>query len=194
MPYPRWISMRALRLRIVFGGLTSFACLLLLAGSTSSTSSMPSFTTNYSSALTSSSASFTRPGGSGSFFYESLEWNNAIGGFYNVTSSSSMSTYGYLYVYQFDSSNLNTNLIASDGGTGQFLISFTLQAGVRYILIFTTYYSSIKGVFLVSVSGPSRTSVFPTNVVSSSTPRSSTTGLVMGECRFYDWINFACPL
>ena len=145
---------------------------------------MPSFATNYSSSLTSSSASFTRPGGSGSYYYESLEWNNTLTGVYNFTSSSSMDTYGYLYANQFDSSNLNTNLVTSNGGTGQFIITFTLQAGIRYILIFTTYYPSTKGIFLVCVSGPTRTSVLPVYVASSSTPRSSTPTPAMGKTKF----------
>ena len=137
------------------------------SGSTPTTSTMPGFTTNYSSSLTSSSASFTRLGGSGSFYYETLELNCTASGTYNFTSSSIISTYGYLYTNQFNSANLSANLVTSNGGTGQFLITITLQAGVRYILIFTTYYPSTTGLFTLYVSGPSRTMVLPSPTASS---------------------------
>ena len=130
---------------------------------------MPGFTTNYSSSLTSNSALFTRPGGSGSFYYETLELNCTATGVYNFTSSSIISTYGYLYTNQFNSANLSANLVTSNGGTGQIIITFTLQAGIRYIFIFTTYYPSTTGLFTLYISGPSTTTVLPINALPSST-------------------------
>ena len=103
-----------------------------------------------------------------------FELNITVTGTYSCASISSMGTYGYLYANQIDRSNLSANLVASNGGTGQFQITFTLQAGVRYIFIFTTYYPSTTGSFSLSVSGPSVLYVRPTNLISPSTTTGTT--------------------
>ena len=123
---------------------------------------MAGFTSSYSSALASNSATFTRLGGSGSFYDEILQVNCTVTGSYTITSSSSMDTYGYLYADQIYSSSLSSNLLTSDddsNGGSQFLMTYTLQAGRKYLVIFTTYNSMTTGSFSMSTFGPGTCSV-----------------------------------
>ena len=161
------------------------------------TSTMSGLATDYSSALTSSSATYARAGGSSFSYYEAYELNITVTGFYTVTSISSMDTYGYLYINQFDRSSPSLNQLSSDddnGGGAQFRITYTLQAGLKYIVVVTTYGASTTGSYTMRVSGPSRASVRPTNAMSSSTT-SSPPSSSPGNFVFCNGMNYqgTCP-
>jgi hypothetical protein len=113
---------------------------------------------NYSNALTSNSATFSRNGAAGSvYYYNAIEVSVRTTGTYTFKSSSSMDTYGYLYERNFYPSSPSTNLISSDddgAGSGQFQLASSLQSNVKYILVFTTYGERIIGQFDIIASGP----------------------------------------
>jgi hypothetical protein len=83
------------------------------------------------------------------------------------------------------------NLITSDnnsGGNKQFLFTASLQLGVVYILLVTTYNANVTGSYIVNVSGPSNVifvSIVPTTTTSTTintTP--STTAASISEYYF----------
>ncbi|CAF1308720.1 unnamed protein product [Adineta ricciae] len=111
---------------------------------------------NYTGALTNSSALFTRYDGAGRFYYEALLITVSTNGTYNFTSSSSIDMYGYLYVNNISAYDLSANLLAfndDSAGNMQFLITSSLVTGRRYILICTTYGPTVTGRYSAIVSG-----------------------------------------
>ncbi|UJR06796.1 hypothetical protein I4U23_011083 [Adineta vaga] len=128
---------------------------------------------NYSSALTVNSGKFSRVGNYGftsdynfssnysstsNYYYETIEINVYISGYYRLTSLSDFDSYGYLYKWSFDPLNPSRNLLAQDddgGNNRQFAISMFLEGGVSYILVFTTYSEGQLGSYKVIASGPS---------------------------------------
>ena len=68
-----------------------------------------------------------------------------------------MDTYGYLYKDNFDPNNPYINqLLYSDSGcsNSQFRLTADLQSNTTYILVVTTYYPNVTGLFSVISSGP----------------------------------------
>ena len=115
------------------------------------------YTSNYTSALTLSSPTFSRPGSSGAFFYEVIELSVFVTGSYSLRSESGVDTYGYLYEYYFDPQNPEFNLLARDDDSGrsaQFLINYGLQSDTAYFLVFTTFRSNVTASFSVVGTGP----------------------------------------
>ncbi len=93
-------------------------------------------------------------------------------GTYTFTSVENIDGVGYLYQSNFDPSNQATNLIAHDdqsGGNNQFRFSAILEAGVPYILVFTTYSSNITGPFSVVASGPNYVRFISMNITQTTT-------------------------
>jgi len=91
------------------------------------------------------------------YYYQAIQVTVYTTGTYNFTSSSSIDTYGYFYNVPFDPSYPSQNLITSDddsGGNQQFQIRISLQSGHKYVLVVTTYGSSVTGSFSVRVTGP----------------------------------------
>jgi hypothetical protein len=117
--------------------------------------------TSYSNALTVNSQNFSRDGNTGSFYYyEAIEVQVPSTGTYKFRTSSTIGdTFGYLYQGNFDPTNPLVNRIASDDDgaqNGQFQITATLQSGVLYVLVFTTFSQSATGSFVINASGPAR--------------------------------------
>ncbi|CAF4113119.1 unnamed protein product, partial [Rotaria sp. Silwood2] len=115
--------------------------------------------TNYSSLLNTTSPTFTRNGTLGIFYFEAIKVIVNATGNYTVQSNCSIDSYGYLYLNNFNSTNVALNLVASNddsGGNNQFLITYTLQAGTTYILIFTTYLPNVTTPFSIMARGPAR--------------------------------------
>ena len=135
--------------------------------------------TNYSSALTTSSSAYSRIGSSGTFYYETIEVITTLTGNYSSLSSSAIDTYGYLYLAPINASDLASNLLTfndDNGGNNQFLFTYNLQAGNTYIVIFTTYGPTLTGPFSLGVYGPSRVSPRRINLslgISTTTPSTS---------------------
>ena len=117
----------------------------------------PTLTSGYSSALTINSRTYTRYGSSGIFYYEAILITTSVSGNYTIQSNSTIDAYGYLYLNSFNANDMITNILAIDddsGENGQFLISYTLQANGRYIVIMTTYFQNITAPFSIIVTGP----------------------------------------
>jgi hypothetical protein len=137
----------------------------------------------YSGELTVNSGMFSRTGSSESnFYYEAIQINVLTTGVYRISSQSNtsesymdvtnayeftsegynitqvdMDTFGYIYQNSFNPSNPSMNLIAQDddsAGNRQFAVTLSLRSDVTYVLVFTTYYPSMTGPFLIVTSGP----------------------------------------
>lgn len=107
----------------------------------------------YSSALTGSNEKF--PGTQK--YYEAIQITVNTTGYYTLKSLENIDGYGYLYRSYFNPSNPSYNLLAQDdqnGGNNQFSIQYYLEAGVTYILVFTTYQAGVTGSFSIVVNGP----------------------------------------
>jgi hypothetical protein len=138
---------------------------------------MNSPATNYSSELGNNTATFTRPGSGGIFYYETIQVNVSANGTYTFISNSRTDTYGYLYENNINASDLSINLLTyndDSGGNAQFMITYTLQAGRRYILIFTTYSPGVQTPFSIIASGPARVGLSRINLILT-LPSTSTT-------------------
>ena len=127
-----------------------------------STALVPS---HYSSALTSHSGIYIRPGQiTRSFYYEAIVLIVYSTGNFVVRSSSILDTYGYLYNSSFNPLYPFDNLIASDddsGGSRQFLLNVTLTYGHSYTLVVTTFPPNITGSYRIEALGPSTMYFFP---------------------------------
>jgi hypothetical protein len=83
--------------------------------------------------------------------------NVITSGSHSFSSNSSVDTYGYLYEDYFNSLSPSEHLLSQeDGGCGndQFKLVAYLQSNATYVLVVTTFYPSVTGVFSVIVSGP----------------------------------------
>lgn len=132
--------------------LLSYTTVFLAASSTPSANA----NSTYTSGLTTNSSMFTRINGATNYYYEAIRVIVYISGTYNFISSSNLNTYGYLYVNNFNTSNLNLNLVAQDddnGGNLQFRFTAFLQPNVTYILVVTTYSPGVTGSFSIIASG-----------------------------------------
>jgi len=86
------------------------------------------YTTHFAGALTSVSPTYTRHGGSGSFFYQAIEVRVPVTGEYTFTASGSIDTFGYLYQGNFYPSYPEYNIVEHDddsAGNSQFKITAT---------------------------------------------------------------------
>ena len=109
--------------------------------------------------LTSSSLTYQRPGSSlsdGLFYYYSTELNAERSGYYLISSSSNIDTYGSIYNNSFNSSLPNENLLQQnndDAGKNQFRLNLTLISSRKYILVVTTNGPRVVGDFLIIANG-----------------------------------------
>ena len=146
---------------------------------TPTTTVLSRISTNYSSALTNSSAVYSRMGSVGYFYYEAIEVTATLTGRYSFLSSSNMDTYGFLYFGSINAPDLSGNPLIFDddsGGNNQFLFTYTVQAGNTYIVIFTTFSAMVTGPFSLGIYGPSRVSLRRMDlslVISSTRPTTS---------------------
>ena len=131
-------------------------------------------TTSYSGALTAGSLTYSRTGFAPGFFYEPIRVTVSVTGEYDIQSISNIDAFGCLYRSAFNPFNPLASLVLQDdsgGGRGQFRITTTLQAGITYILVFTTYSPNEQGPFTVTVTGPARVGL--ARIDGSSTPTTS---------------------
>ncbi len=149
-------------------------------------------TSTFSSALTTNSLKYSPPHQpTPNHYYELTQVLVGTTGDYTFQSNSTINLYGYLYKNSFNAKNPSMNLITSDnnsGGNKQFLFTASLQLGVVYILLVTTYNANVTGSYIVNVSGPSNVifvSIVPTTTTSTTintTP--STTAASISEYYF----------
>lgn len=112
---------------------------------------------NYSSVLTEQNQIYMRECGKGNYYYETIEINIKIDGYYSFVCLSQIKTYAYLYKNQFDSFDPNKNLILEDGkrvSIYQFAFFIDLYVNQTYILLVTTVNPNEKGSFSIVSSGP----------------------------------------
>lgn len=113
----------------------------------------------YFGSLSSSSPTFIRPNApsTSSYFYQAVRLSVDRQGSYAITCSSTLDTFGYLYVNRFDPNYVNINLVQNDddgAGERQFALRAHLQPNTTYIVIATTYNGQETGSFSLKVSGP----------------------------------------
>lgn len=117
----------------------------------------------YSSDLTINDRTYARSScGSANYYYEAVEVNVMEAGYYDITSNSSMYTYGALYENKFDAVDTQMNLISKNEGGGcneQFKISNFLQANTTYVLVVTTSCPNVTGAFSVLMFGTNTVSM-----------------------------------
>jgi len=105
--------------------------------------------TTYGLSLTGSSSTFTRPGGTGSFYYVVQTITPATTGSYDLTVTAS-SFDNYLCLYStFDPTAPAANLITSDddsgGGSGNAKITVSLTGGTTYSVVLTSFSAGATG-------------------------------------------------
>ncbi|CAF1238279.1 unnamed protein product [Rotaria magnacalcarata] len=137
---------------------------------------------------------FTRNGRSGTFYFEAIEVTPKRTGNYTFKSYSAIDSYGYLYTKPFDPLSTTSNLLthADDDGysaSDQFSMSYPLEGGTSYILIFTTFDAGVTGPFSVAAVGPGRVSLVRNNIPAVTT--TSTVSTTEAPYGMYDTINSA---
>jgi len=125
---------------------------------------LPTFSSSYTSALISTSPIYRRPTGAteGYYYYQAIVVTVSGGGSYSFTSGSSLDTFGYFYSNSFDPYNPSVNLVTSDDNSGietQFRMEAALLTGRTYILIVTTSQVSLTGLFRITARGPASISL-----------------------------------
>ncbi|CAF4231471.1 unnamed protein product [Rotaria socialis] len=113
----------------------------------------------YSSAWSTESPSYCRTNciASDSYYYEAIRVRVSNYGIFSLTSKSNIDTYGYLYINTFDPASPSSNLLLENddgGGSGQFGLTYSLLIDSIYVLVATTYYPNVTGLFSVSAPGP----------------------------------------
>ncbi len=122
----------------------------------------PAVQSLYSSALNTTSQTYSRNCRTAGYYYETIRMNVIENGNYSLVSISNIYTYGYIYNGNFNPFNPLKNLVAqNDEGcrNGQFKIIVHLQANTSYILVVTTFDPNIIGPFSILVSGPNNVSL-----------------------------------
>ncbi|CAF1561167.1 unnamed protein product [Adineta ricciae] len=116
--------------------------------------------TYYISELNSRSKIFSRKTSLRKHYYEALKFNVSITGNYTFSSISTIDTYGYLFINEFDPLIFCKNLIAENDDAMKDVIPFEiqsiLQSSIIYILVVTTFRSNITGKFSISIQGPEK--------------------------------------
>ncbi|CAF3728355.1 unnamed protein product [Rotaria socialis] len=109
--------------------------------------------------LTTNSPTFHRTIDSGLSYFHAIQATVLTTGTYSFKSDSLLDAYGYLYENNFNPSNPRANLLTEDddsGGDHQFLMSYPMQYGSEYILVFTTHNPRMTGTFSILTSDPSK--------------------------------------
>ena len=117
-----------------------------------------SIQSTYFSVWTEHSQMYRRPNGLvPQYYYAAIEVRVATAGYYSITSTSNVDTYGSIYSDSFDPTYPDRNLLAQndDGGDNrQFKLPVFLQPWNRYVLVATTYSPNVTETFGIRASGP----------------------------------------
>jgi hypothetical protein len=100
---------------------------------------------------------YTRIACGSSFYYEAIEVNVFLSGFYTLSSDSIVNTNGYIYKEKFNPVNPSENLLSQNDGSCQsrhFKLTAVLQNSTTYVLVVTTLIPNVIGKFSIAVSGP----------------------------------------
>ncbi|CAF3623452.1 unnamed protein product [Rotaria sp. Silwood1] len=130
------------------------------AGSTLPPTGVSPTIQTYSTQLTTFSRTFTRPRGSGRYYYVALRFTVSTSGVYTFQSTSAIDTYGCLYS-SFNPFTPNENLMLSDddgAGDQQFKLTVSLRSRQIVILVVTTHTPRTIGAVKITISSASGTS------------------------------------
>lgn len=118
-------------------------------------------TVTYSSALTTNSPKYCRPGRRMTrYYYEAIAVTSSSSATFTFKSNSNIDLYGYLYANSFNASNPSWNLLIGNDDSGvnqQFAFQNSLVVRRTYILVVTTYSENVYGPFTIKVSATSAT-------------------------------------
>jgi hypothetical protein len=91
------------------------------------------------------------------YYYDPIKIDISQDGIYQFQNISSLDMDGYLYENSFNSTNVYSNLMNYDDGSGgnfQFSVQISLTSSNSYILVATTFYPFTTGSFSIEVTGP----------------------------------------
>jgi hypothetical protein len=142
--------------------------------STSSLLAVPMFTSSYASALTVNHSVYCRYNGTNvRYYYEAIQMTVSVSQNVTIISNSSLDTFGSVYDTNFEPWNASAYLLQYDddsGGIRQFQLQLPLISGKSYILVVTTFNTTMTGSFSVTATSPSSPVVFTLlNIVPSTT-------------------------
>ncbi len=112
----------------------------------------------YSSKLTENSPMFARTTcGMSNYYYEAIQVEVLESGCYNLVSNGTIDMYGFIYKDYFNpvaptANFLPVSVLDYDGD--QFELQTSLLINTKYILVMTTFYPKVTGVFSVIANGP----------------------------------------
>ncbi len=113
--------------------------------------------TMYSSAIIEDSQPYSRDCQASNFYYQTVQVNVGITGFYSFSSKSSFDTYSYIYKDNFNTLYPLNNILSQDDNScndKQFKLIVELYANTTYILVVTTYHPAQIGQFSILIFGP----------------------------------------
>ncbi|CAF1535109.1 unnamed protein product [Adineta steineri] len=115
--------------------------------------------TMYSSSLTSNSSIYFQDCSELDSYYEAIQMNVSITGYYTFLINSEMKTmYAYIYTNNFNPFNVSDNVLSGSGDSGnqgQFKVTAVLQANMIYVIVMTTSPRNLTENFAIQGSGRS---------------------------------------
>ncbi|CAF0937319.1 unnamed protein product [Adineta steineri] len=114
--------------------------------------------TIYSSSLTSNSSIYFQECTESDSYYEEIQMNVTITGYYTFLINSKMKTmYVYIYTNNFNPFAVSKNVLSHSGdfgNQGPFQLTAFLEANTKYIFVMTTSSPNVTGNVSIEVSGP----------------------------------------
>ncbi|CAF1557222.1 unnamed protein product [Adineta steineri] len=135
----------------------------------------------YSSELNTSSQTYSRDCRKSNYYYQTIRVNVMETGYYALSSSSSMDTFGYIYEDDFNPMNPLENLLSQDYRAcsyQDFKLIVYLYTGTTYILVMTTSSPNMTGDFDIKTSGPN-------NITLDRYTQALTSCFIGQKCQFY---------
>ncbi len=127
--------------------------------------------TTFASNFSNRNPSYSRPNGQNlTYFYDTYQVRVSTAGYYLFTSVSLVDTIGYFYNTTFNPLSPSKNLLYWDDDAGvsdQFAFMYYLQPNIVYMLVVTTFNSSVTGSYTVVVSGSARVTLVRTSNMTS---------------------------
>ncbi|CAF1244903.1 unnamed protein product [Adineta steineri] len=136
---------------------------------------------NYSLQLTTDSQTYSRDCRKLNYYYQAIRMNVIETGYYALSTSSNMSTFGDIYEDDFNPMNPFENLLSQNYRAcsyQDFKFIVYLHAGTTYILVVTTSSPNITGKFSILTSGPNNIALDPYTQI-------LTSCFIGQKCQFY---------
>ncbi|CAF4020890.1 unnamed protein product [Adineta steineri] len=127
---------------------------------------------NYSSELTTNTHTYSRDCRKSNYYYQTIRIHVGATGYYALTSSSLINTFGDIYKDDFNPTNPFSNLLSQDYRScshQDFKLIAYLDTGTKYILVVTTTSPNMTGKFSILTAGPSNITLNSYNSSSAST-------------------------